>query len=224
MVRTPGERTVTVNLVEILSKQVPELINAATAEMKSNADKGDADAAQRYADLSANPGAVRVVLTGKGGADLYLVSEGTQFRADKAKPASLPVWAVVSVEAEEANVGLEELEDELQKGLAFLRKRLVRQKPKRTRELLERLGKEQLKFHLVVKETPDFDEVRVKIGTGSGDVPDKPNFTVEVDYDTLAQVRDRKLKPQALLTKLKLSGDSSRFMALLMELAQRRGG
>jgi hypothetical protein len=214
---------VTVNLVEILSKQVPELVNAATAEMKANADKGDADAAARYAELPQNPGAFRVSLTGKGGADLYLVSEGTEFRADKAKPGSLPVWAVVSVEAEEANVGLEELEDEIEKGLAFLRKRLVRQKPRRTREMLERLAKEKLSFHLVIKDTPDFDEIRVKIATGSSDLPDKGNFTVTVDYDTLGQVRDRKLKPQALLTKLQLSGDSSRFMALLMELAQKRG-
>ncbi|HEX5658083.1 MAG TPA: SCP2 sterol-binding domain-containing protein [Polyangiales bacterium] len=211
----------TVNLVEILSKQLPELVNAATAEFKANADK-DPELAQRYADLEALPGAFRVVLEGKGGADLYLVSEQAQFRADKSAPSGVPVWLAVGVNAEEANVGLEELEDELQKGLAFLRKRLTRQNPKRLRGVLEKLAKEQLKYHLVIKETPDFDEVRIKIALGGNEPPEKPNFTVSIDYDTLAQVRDRKLKPQALLGKLQLSGDSSRFMALLMELAQRR--
>ncbi|MET0286148.1 MAG: SCP2 sterol-binding domain-containing protein [Polyangiales bacterium] len=212
----------TVNLVEILSKQLPELVNAATAEMKANADKGDAELAQRYADLQGNSGGFRVVLEGKGGADLYLVSENGSFRADKSAPAGLPIWLSVGVNAEEANVGLEELEEQLEKGLAFLRKRLTRQNPKKLRATLEKLSKEQLKYHLVIKETPDFDEVRIKIALGGSEPPEKPNFTVSIDYDTLAQVRDRKLKPQALLGKLQLSGDSSRFMALLMELAQRR--
>lgn len=212
----------TVNLVEILSKKLPELVNAANAEMKSQADAGDAELAQRYTDLLANAGAIRVVLEGKGGADLYLVSEKGQFRADKSAPAGIPVWLAVGVDVEQANVGLEELEEEIGKGLAFLRKRLVRQNPKRTRGLLEKLSKEALKFHVVIEETPDFDEVPIKIALGAAEPPAKPNFTVSIDYETLAQVRDRKLKPQALLGKLKLSGDSSRFMALLMELAQRR--
>jgi hypothetical protein len=213
---------VTVNLAEILSKQLPELVNAATAEMKANADKGDAELAQRYADLQTNAGAIRVVLEGKGGADLYLVSEQGRFRADSSAPAGVPVWLAVGVNAEEANIGLEELEGELQKGLAFLRKRLARQNPKKTSAMLERFAKEQLKYHLVIEETPDFDEIRIKFALGGSEPPEKPNFTVAVDYDTLAQVRDKKLPPKALLGKLKLSGDSSRFMALLMELAQRR--
>jgi hypothetical protein len=213
---------VTVNLVELLSKKIPELVNAATAEMKANADKGDAELAQRYADLETNSGAIRVVLEGKGGADLYLVSDKGKFRADKTAPSGMPVWLAVGVDLEQANVGLEELEDEIEKGLAFLRKRLTRQNPKRTRGALEKLAKEALQYHVVIKDTPDFDEVRIKIALGASEPPAKPNFTVSIDYDTLAQVRDRKVKPQALLSKLQLSGDSSRFMALLMELAQRR--
>lgn len=212
----------TVNLVELLSKKIPELVNAATAEMKANADKGDAELAQRYADLQGNSGAIRVVLEGKGGADLYLVSENGQFRADKSAPSGMPIWLAVGVDLEQANVGLEELEEEIEKGLAFMRKRLTRQNPKRTRAALEKLSKEALKYHMVIEDTPDFDEVRIKIGLGTNEPPEKPNFTVSIDYDSLAQVRDRKIKPQALLTKLKLSGDSSRFMTLLMELAQRR--
>jgi putative sterol carrier protein len=213
---------VTVNLVEILSKQVPELVNAATAEMKANADKGDAELAQRYADLQTHTGAIHVVLEGKGGADLYLVSDKGSFRADKSAPSGMPIWLSVGVKVEEANIALEELEEEIEKGLSFLRKRLTRQNPKKLRGVLEKLSQEQLKFHLVIEETPDFDEIRIKIALGGSEPPEKPNFTVSIDYDSLAQLRERKLKPQALLGKLKLSGDSSRFMTMLMELAQQR--
>ncbi|HEY6877635.1 MAG TPA: SCP2 sterol-binding domain-containing protein [Polyangiales bacterium] len=212
----------TVNIVEILSKQIPELVNAANAEMKANADKGDAELAKRYADLLTHDGAIRVVFEGKGGADLYLISEKGKFRTDKAAPAGMPIWFAVGANAEEANISLEEVEEDIEKGLAFLRKRLARQNPARTRAALEKLSKEQLKYHMVIEETPDFDEVRIKIALGGSEPPEKPNFTVSIDYDSLAQVRDRKIKPQALLGKLKLSGDSSRFMALMMELAQRR--
>ncbi len=211
----------TVNLVELLSKQVPELVNAATAEMKANADKGDAELAQRYQDLLANAGAIRVKLEGKGGADLYLVSDKGSFRTDTSAPSGMPIWLAVGVNVEEANVGLEELEDEIEQGLKFLRKRLTRQNPKKMRGALEKLSKEALKFHVVIKDTPDFDEIRIKIGLGASEPPEKGNFNVSIGYDTLEAVKERKIRPQALLGKLQLSGDSSRFMALMMELAQR---
>jgi hypothetical protein len=73
-----------------------------------------------------------------------------------------------------------------------------------------------------MKDTPDFEEVRVKIALGDKEPPEKPTFTVTLDYDVFEQLRERKLKPQALVSKLQLSGDSSRAMQLIMQAAQRR--
>jgi hypothetical protein len=207
--------------IDLLTNKLPEIVNAAVAEMKSLGEQGDADAKQRYSDLSTAPGAMRIVLEGKGGADLYLVSEAAQLRADKQKP-SAPVLFAVAVAAEAVEVGLEEMADELQQALSFLRRRLVRLSPKKTRSRLDQLAAEKLSFHLVIKDTPDFEEVRVKVATGSAEPPATPKFTVTVDWNTLEQVRARKVKPQALLSKLQLSGDSARAMQLGMELMQRR--
>jgi len=206
---------------DLLTKKIPEIVNAAVAEMKSLGEQGDADAKQRHADLASAPGAARVVLEGKGGADVYLVSEGAVLSADTQKP-SAPVLLALAVAAEAVELGLEELESELEQALAFVRRRLVRLSPKKTRAALDKLAGEQLSFHLVIKDTPDFEEVRVKIATGSAEPPEQPKFTVTVDWETLEQVRKRKLKPQVLLSKLQLSGDSARAMQLGMELMQRR--
>jgi len=213
---------VTTKPTELLSKTIPEVVNAAVAEMKSAADQGDADAKQRYADLSTHPGAARIVLEGKGGGDLYLVSENAQLRSSSQAP-SVPVLFAIGVAAEAFELALEEVEDKIEPALSRIQKRLVRLSPTKTRALLDKLAAEKLSFHLIIKDTPDFDEVRVKIATGSAEPPATPKFTVTIDYDTLQQLRERKIKPQAVLSKLKLSGDSSRAMQLGMELMQRRG-
>jgi putative sterol carrier protein len=213
---------VTTDPIALLTKQVPDIVNAAVSEIKALADGGDADAKQRHADLVRAPGAAHIVLEGAGGLDVYLVSEGAHLRADRTAP-SVPVLLTVSLPAEAVEVALDELGGELANHIGQLRKRLVRLSPARTRAALDRLAQEQLKFHLVITDTPDFDEVRVKIATGSSEAPDKPAFTVGLDYATFEQLRARKIKPQALLSKLKLSGDSARAMQLGMELMQKRG-
>jgi hypothetical protein len=213
---------VTIKPVELLSKKIPEIVNAAFAEIKTNGEAGDADAKQRYADLPSYPGALRVVLEGKGGADLYLVTEGSGFRTETKAP-SAPVYLAIAVSAEAFELGLEELGDDVDAALARLRKRLVRVAPKRFNALLTKLAGEKLSFHVIIKDTPDFEEVRIKIASGSAQPPEKPGFTVSIDYSTIEALREKKLKPQQLMSKLQLSGDSARAMQLGMELMQRRG-
>lgn len=206
---------------QLLTKHIPEAFNGAIAELKALADQGDSEAAARYADQLATPGAARVVLEGGGGLDVYLVFENGVLRVEHSAP-SVPVLFAVGLPLEALDLTIEELEDEIQSGLAKLRRRLTRISPKKTRPVLDRIAAEQLRFHLVVTDTPDFDEVRVKIATGASEPPDKPAFTITIAYETFEQLRARKLKPQALLSKLKLSGDSARAMQLGMELMQRR--
>lgn len=205
----------------LLTKHIPEAYNGALAELKTLADQGDAEAAARYAEQLATPGAVRVVLDGGGGLDVYMVFENGTLRVERSAP-KVPVLFAVGLPTEALDLTLEELEDEVKEGLAKLRRRLVRLSPKKTRPVIDRVASEQLRFHLVVTDTPDFDEVRVKLATGASEPPEKPAFTITIAYETFEQLRARKLKPQALLSKLKLSGDSARAMQLGMELLQRK--
>lgn len=207
--------------VELIKKSIPDLLNGAFAEVRAKADGGDAEAKKKVEELAqAAPLAVRVVLEGKAKKDLYVVFEKGELRTIESAP-SVPVLFAVAVGFEEFEVALGDLSEELGRGFDKLRKRLPSLSPARARAGIERVAKENLHFHYVVKDTPDFEEVRVKIALGGNAPPEKPTFTVTVDHDVIEQLRAKKLKPQNLLSKIQLSGDSARAMQLVMGLMQR---
>ncbi len=206
--------------IEFVSTDVPNLFNAGAAEMKAAAEQGDADAKRRVAELSATTRAVRVALEGKGGGDVYLLIKDGEMRASKAAPSE-PVTLTIAAPAEALEIGLDDLEADIEKGFAKAPKRLARLSAARVNGFLDKLGAEKLRFHYVLTDTPDFDEVRVKIGLGSSELAEKPLFTVALDYDTLEELREKKLKPQALMGRLQITGDAARAMQLGMELMQR---
>ncbi|HEX6244323.1 MAG TPA: SCP2 sterol-binding domain-containing protein [Polyangiales bacterium] len=211
--------------IEFLKETVPAVLNEPLAEVKAAADKGDAEAKKKIEEAQASaPLAVRVVLEGKSKRDLYVVWDKGKLETVEGS-TSAPVLFAIAVSAEAFEVALGDLEADLEKGLAKLRKRIPQLQPARARAGIERAAQEKLTFHYVVKDTPDFDEVRVKVAIGGKEPPEKPGFTVTLDYDVFEQLRARKLKPQALLSKLQLTGpDSARAMQLMMQLAQRRAG
>lgn len=206
--------------IEFVSEAVPGLFNAGAKEMKAAADQGDADAKRRVSELQATTRAVRVALEGKGGGDVYLLIKGGEMSASKSAPSEA-VTLTIAAPAEALEIALEEMGDEIEKGFSKGPKRLARLSAQRVSGAIDKLVGEKLKLHYVIKDTPDFDEVRVKIGFGGPDVAEKPLFTVAVDYDTLEEIRERKLKPQALMGRLQITGDSARAMQLGMELMQR---
>jgi hypothetical protein len=163
------------------------------------------------------------VLEGKAKRDIQIVFEKGALTASEGAPR-IPASFAFAVGYEEFEIALEELGPGIERGLARLRKRLVEASPKRARAGIDRLAGEKLLFHYVVKDTPDFEEVRVKVALGGGEPPEKPAFTVAVDYDVIEQLRAKKLKPQALLSKLQVTGDASRLLQLAMEALQKRGG
>jgi hypothetical protein len=208
---------------EFLKETIPNLFNEAHAELQKAADQGDAEAKKKREEaLAAAPLAVRVVLEGKSKKDLYVVFDKAELRTVEALPAGVPVLFAFALAEEAFDLALDDLAEDLAKGLAKLRKRIPQMSPARARAGIERAAQEKLRFHYVMKDTPDFEEVRVKVAIGDKDPPEKPTFTVALDYEVFEQLRARKLKPQALVSKLQLSGDSSRAMQLIMQAAQRR--
>jgi hypothetical protein len=212
---------VTSDPVELIKQSIPDLLNGAFAEVRGKADGGDADAKKKVEELAqAAPMAVRVVLEGKAKKELYVVFEKGELRTVESAP-SVPVLFAVAVGHEEFEVALGDLSEELERGFAKLKQKLPRLWPLRARASIDKVAKENLHFHYVVKDTPDFDEVRVKIALGGNAPPEKPTFTVTVAHDVIEQLRAKKLKPQNLLSKIQLSGDSARAMQLAMGLLQR---
>jgi putative sterol carrier protein len=213
---------VTITPIELITKTVPALLTEARAETEGLAKQGDEAAKQRLAELaSAAPLVVRVVLEGKGGKDFYVLFENGELKVQETAPATRASFAVATP-YEALELTLEEMGGELEKGLARLKKRLPHVSPVRLRKFIDRLAGENMRFHYVVKDTPDFEEVRTKISIGDGTPPEKPTFTVTLEYEVIELLRERKLKPQALLGRVQLSGDSTRAMQLVMDMMQKR--
>ena len=212
----------TTNPVEFVKETIPALLNDAFNEVRAQANAGDAEAKKKVEELvQAAPMAVRVVLEGKAKKDIHVVFEKGEVKAIESAP-SVPVLFAIAVGHEEFEVALGDMEDELERGLAKLRSKLPKLSPLRARNGIDRVASEKMQFHYVAKDTPDFDEVRVKIGIGVGEPPEKPVFTVTVAHDVIEQLRAKKLKPQNLLSKIQLSGDSARAMQLAMGFLQKR--
>jgi hypothetical protein len=214
---------VTSDPIEFLKETIPALLNEPLDEVRAAAAKGDAEAKKKVDELTASaPLAVRVVLNGKSKKDFYVVWEQGKLQTVEGS-TSAPVLFAFALEAEQFEVALEDLAADLEKGFAKLRKRITQLSPARARAGIDRAAAEKLSFHYVVKDTPDFDEVRVKIAVGGKEPPEKPGFTVALDYEVFEQLRARTLKPQALLSKIQLTGpDAARAMQLMMQAAQRR--
>jgi len=212
---------VTTDPVEFVSKFMPEVFNAGVADLRAAAEKGDADAKKRHADLLANPAAFRVVIEGKGGADLYLVIQDGKMTSNTKAPG-FDLMLALALPFDAFEVGLEELQDDIKAALPKIKKRIARMRPSEAAAITKRLQAEPLLFHQILKDTPDFEQILIKIAVGAGTPPVKPTFTVTVDYKTFEDIRTGKLKPQAIMGKLQMSGDFSRAMALGMEMMQRR--
>lgn len=209
--------------IELFKETIPALFNAAYAEIRAQAESGDAGAKQRREELSAAPPlAVRVVLEGKVKKDIFIAFENGALKASDSAP-SVPASFAFGIEQEALEIALEELGTDLERALDRLRKRLPQASPARARAAIDKVAAEKLLFHVILKDTPDFEEVRIKIALGGSEPPERPGFSVSLDYEVFEQLRARKLKPQAVLSKLQLSGDSSRAMQLLMGAIQRRG-
>jgi hypothetical protein len=206
--------------VSFLRTQLPDLFNRGMADTKARADGGNAKAKAKYDDAAAARGAVRIVLEGKGGGEVWLAVDGGAMKGSDARPADLPVRIVVAAPADAARAGLDELlSSELLEREDAPRK-LARTASAEVEKMLEG---HTIEMHLTVTDLPaEPDEVTLRIGLGVSEPPSNPRFTATVSWDDIEDLRAGDLTPQQLFGRLKLKGDASQAMALGMALMQRR--
>ena len=211
----------TTDPVELFEKVLPRAFNAGVEDMRKAAQAGDEKAKLKLPALEAEEFAAKIVLSGDDDEALYVVVERGSMRVQKSAPKNT-VRLAVSVPTEALEIALEELGSgfaSLERGIQKVGSRIS---VRRVKPAFERFEAEKLRFHFVVKDTPDFDEVRIKMAVGSGEPPEKAGFTVSVDFDAFEDIRKGKVKPQAIMSKLQITGDSARAMQIAMELMQQR--
>jgi hypothetical protein len=200
-----------------------ELFNRGVALLEARASEGD-EAQRVLDDVKGAKGAslLRFVEEDDGDAlEVWLALEGGVMSVVEAQPEGVPMRLSVAMPKEAAELWVSELEkrEELDSDEAA-----VRVARGASREIEEAVGEESLDFELILVDTPDFDEVRVKIALHAEEPPEKPTFTAQVRWDDLEDMREAGQNLQHLMMggKLKLGGDYTRAMQVAMELMQKR--
>jgi putative sterol carrier protein len=160
------------------------------------------------------------VLEGEGGAEVFLAVENGKMSGERTRPAGLPLRFCVAAPIEAIRGALQMLEDNGSFTHEHAPLRVAGLASGKMDKLLE---KEKLAFHVNVKNVPDLETITIRVGVSVDGPPEKPGFTVGLDYDDLEEVRAGQLTPQQLfMKKLKIVGDASRAMTLAMTMIQQQ--
>jgi hypothetical protein len=205
------------NPVAFFETTFPQLFNQGIADLRAAADGGDATAKAKLEDTLAAAGTLYARLEGAG--EVWVTMDHGVAKGHRTKPASPPIRVAIEAEAEPLEKALQELE---KSGLLQSKKAPTRIARLASKRIEDALKSDKIEFHVVIQDTPDFDEVIVKIGLNVETPPETPRFTATLKFDDLEAVRAGKIGPQQLLMggKMKLTGDASRAMALGMQLMQ----
>jgi hypothetical protein len=193
-----------------------ELFNRGVALLEARAAAGGPKETAALEDVRGARGATW--LSFEGGGEVWLALEGGAMRAVSGRPDDMPLRLGVAMPNEAAELWMEELRSRAALDSEQAALRTARGASKRFEEVVE--GR-PLEFHLVVKDTPDFEQVVIRIGVHAMP-PEQPKFTATVRWDDLEAMRDAGQSLQQLMMagKLKLGGDYSRAMQVAMELMQ----
>ena len=212
--RAVSVRAMSTDPIAFFLDTLPELFTRGVVALAASPE-----AQSRLADVRAARGGVQLVLEGEGGGEVYLAVDGGVMKGQRARP-ELPVRFCIAVPVEALRGGLELLEESGSLTHADAPLRVAGLASGKTEKLVD---KEKLAFHVILKNVPELDSVTIRIGIGVDGPPEKPGFTVTVDYDDLEEVRAGQLTPQQLfMSKLKIVGDASRALALAMTLMQQQ--
>lgn len=196
-----------------------ELFNRGVALLEAAASESD-EAATALADVRGARGASRLCFEGDETLEVWLSLADGVMSAVESRPEGLPSRLTVAMPQEAAGLWIDEIEqrESLDSDQAALR--LARGASKRMEDAV---GDEALDFHLILKDTPDFDEVVVRVALHSVELPAKPTFTATVKWGDLEEMRDAGKNLQQLMMggKLRLGGDYTRAMQVALELMQK---
>lgn len=206
------------NPLEFLRTDFPALFNQGVADLEAAAESS-AGAKARLEDVRGAHGAVALFVEGNGGGDVYLDTRNGKMTVLDGAPADDDVKLAIAGPAEAMAMLLGEAEDAGELEEESAKKRAVGTASKR---LQDALGADAMEFHIIIKDVPDLDEVKVRIALNAPKPPAEPKFTATIGFDDLEAARDGEVNVQQLFMggKLRMEGDYSRALQLGMQLLQ----
>jgi hypothetical protein len=205
-------------LAAFCEERLPALFEAARQALESAAQSGDAVAAARLSALAADKVQTRLCFVGGANEELWLLTDRSGLTVQRAAPPPSGFGYAIEVSRAAAALAIETTE---QAGLP----------PDRMARALLVMGSKKAwtlfaaartAFDVTVLHVPVLGTSTVRLAFGRTDIPARPDFSVEVEYDELEDARERGTPPHQIFLagKMKVDGDAAAAMRLAMTLAQ----
>jgi hypothetical protein len=212
------DQPMTVDPVQFCEARLPALFEAARRALEAAAASGDTVAKARLSALTAEKVQTRLRLGSLHAEELWLLTDRSGLVAQRVAPSPVSFGYAVEVTRAAAVLAIEMLErQELQ--------------PERMARALLVMGSDKARalfsaarfaFDVTVLHVPVLGTTTVRLALGRIDLPARPDFSVQVEYDELEDARERGTPPHQvfLAGKMKVDGDAAQAMRLAMTLAQ----
>lgn len=204
-----------IDAAQFITGTLPDLFRRGLAALSARAES-DPKAKAIVADIRAASGASLIHVEG---ADSYYVSvTGGELSVAMEAPDGVLVRMAVAGPVEGLELFLAESGQEAAAD-ARVAEGVARLASKRAEDLL---GTTRIAMHVIIEDVPDLGNVTVRVGLGMDEPPAEADFTANVTYDALEEMREKGHNAQQafMAGKIRLAGNYAPGLSLAMQLAQ----
>jgi hypothetical protein len=208
----------TVDPAQFCEASLPALFEEARRALEAAAQGGDDVAAERLSALTADKVHTLLRFAGTPNDELWLLTDRSGLVVQRTPPAPNGFGYAIQVPRASAAYAIEMLERQELEPDRIARALLV-MGSQRARALF---GAARFAFDATVLRVPVLGTSTVRLAFGRTDIPARPDFSVQVEYDELEDARERGTPPHQIFLagKMKVDGDAAAAMRLAMTLAQ----
>ncbi len=208
----------TVDPAQFCEAHLPALCEEARRALEAAAQQGDAMAAARLAALTEDKVQTLVRFAGEKVDELWLLTDRSGLVVQHTPPAPNGFGYALQLPRGAAVYAIEMLERQELEPDRIARAMLVMGSQK-ARTLFSAA---RFAFDVTVLNVPVLGTSAVRLAFGRTDIPARPDFSVQVEFDELEDAREKGTPPHQLFLagKMKVDGDAAAAMRLAMTLAQ----
>ena len=198
----------TVDPVQFCEARLPSLFEVARLELEAAAQRGDSVASARLSALTADKVRTRVRFAGGDNDELWLLTDRSGLAVQRTAPVQVGFGYAVEIARGAAVFAIDMLERQELEPERIARGLLV-MGSERARALFSAA---RVAFDVTILNVPVAGEITLRLGLGRTDLPARPDFSVEVEYDELEDARERGTPPHQIFLqgKMRVDGDASR--------------
>jgi hypothetical protein len=208
----------TVDPVQFCEARLPALFDEARQGLEAAVQRGDTVANARLSALTSEKVQTRVRFAGGANDELWLLTDRAGLCVQRTAPAANGFGYAVEIARGAAVLAIDMLEQQQLDPERIARAMLVMGSTKAQ----ALFSAARVAFDVTISNVPVIGTTKLRLAFGRTDIPQRPDFSVHVEYDELEDARERGTAPHQIFLagKMRVDGDAAQAMRLAMTLAQ----